>query len=131
MTSIGASRFQSSPNPKVGRIQMSTLTVLVPWSFQSSPNPKVGRIRYPPRHCPGLPPVSILAQPEGRAHPGHRQRHRHQCGGVSILAQPEGRAHLIVGDDQDDFLEVSILAQPEGRAHHSTRFQRSAISRSA
>ena len=82
--------FQSSPNPKVGRYSCSRSDASMILSFQSSPNPKVGRYScalsrsvatgsFNPRptrrsgatHVPGdlviRQPVSILAQPEGRA----------------------------------------------------------------
>ena len=112
--------------------------------FQSSPNPKVGRIRRSRRRAVQRHMVSILAQPEGRA---HRAVVALTVAGldVSILAQPEGRAHPRQIVSQTTVIDrfqsspnpkvgrirlallhrhplerVSILAQPEGRAHHLT-----------
>ncbi len=108
------SRFQSSPDPKVGRY----------WIYPYLRQPRDGFNPRPTRRsgatcCAGWSEkrlvVSILARPEGRALRPEGGRLTWPSP-VSILARPEGRALHSRVARVVLVLEVSILARPEGRA---------------
>ncbi len=136
--------FQSSPSPGAGRCDPATGRLrrdlrsfnprpargpgaaLLVWSvgirargFQSSPSPGAGRCLDRAR-CKSATagPVSILAQPGGRALPHCRKGCPTETPmSVSILAQPGGRAlRCDFFRFRTSMTTVSILAQPGGRA---------------
>ena len=110
------SRFQSSPNPKVGRYIHPLFQPFTEPTFQSSPNPKVGRYLLYARK-PSTRERTFQSSPNpkvGRYLPDADGQAR--LFDVSILAQPEGRALLVTPKIQARVQGVSILAQPEGRA---------------
>ena len=108
--------FNPRPTRRSGATNRCSRNFAPPRRFQSSPNPKVGRYQAHILADYRRTLVSILAQPEGRAL--HIGRHAARLDRrVSILAQPEGRALRRLRDAglalHDKF---QSSPNPEGRA---------------
>ena len=107
--------FNPRPTRRSGATGARRTATPEPVRFQSSPNPKVGRyphiLRRPACHAR----VSILAQPEGRALRCSRRSSESVSSFQSSPNPKVGRYRVGVEGRAQNFI-VSILAQPEGRA---------------
>ena len=112
-------KFQSSPNPKVGRYNNYVAEYNAERQFQSSPNPKVGRYEQWAHSAEVRQEFQSSPNPKvGRYHRPRRNPRRRKC----FNPRPTRRSGATGKAAQDPAAyQVSILAQPEGRALHRSR----------